>query len=167
VANPAQSAAEEGAPVLTFTEPADEGDDAVTDRFWIAVRRLPRYARLAIQLGRDERVPKRTKALLVLGGAYTISPVDLIPGIIPIAGQVDDVLVLLLTLRQTVRACPPEVAAEHLERSGLTLANFDEDLAAARDTARWLAEKGWRAGNRIAREGSQRLRSAIRRWQGA
>jgi len=128
------------------------------DRFWAAVRRMPRYLRLAASLARDPHVPRRAKIYLAVGGAYTVSPLDLIPGIIPIAGQLDDLLVLLVALRHAIRACPPALAAAHLERVGLTATDIDADLATARDTARWLAAKGLRAGRRVARAAGRRLR---------
>src|SRR3712207_5606231 len=81
--------------------PPGGGDDtaaADTERLKGAVRRLPRYLRLTWNLARDERVPRGAKAFLVVGGAYALSPIDLIPGIIPVAGQIDDVLVLLVAL---------------------------------------------------------------------
>ena len=51
------------------------------------VRRLPAYSRLTWALLRDRRLRRRHR-LLVLGGvAYLLSPIDLIPGIIPVLGQ--------------------------------------------------------------------------------
>ena len=65
------------------------------DRFWAAVRRLPRYIFLGTNLVRDDRVPGMVKGTIVVGGLYVVSPVDLIPGIIPVAGQLDDLVVLV------------------------------------------------------------------------
>jgi uncharacterized membrane protein YkvA (DUF1232 family) len=127
------------------------------DRFWKAIRRFPNYVRLTANMARDPNVPASAKALLAVGGIYTVSPVDLVPGIIPVAGQLDDMVVLLLALRTAIRACPPEVAAAHLERAGLTKADFDTDLAAAKDTARWLAKRGYRASRSFASWGGQRI----------
>lgn len=135
----------------------------VLDRFWEAVQRLPRYVFLTVNLLRDERVPGRAKAALGVGGAYSISPIDLIPGVIPVLGQLDDLVVLLLTLRQVVRSCPPDIAAEHLRRAGLTMDDFDTDLRATRDTAIWLVHVGIRTGVRAVVRGSRHLRSL---WHG-
>jgi len=136
--------------------------DPTIERFWEAVRRLPRYLRLAGGMAVDDRVPKAAKAAIGLGGLYAISPVDLVPGIIPVAGQLDDLMVLLLTLRRAIRACPPALAAEHLERAGLTADDFDGDLAACRATVRWVAVRGLRLGGRLATAAGRRLRSAVR-----
>jgi uncharacterized membrane protein YkvA (DUF1232 family) len=99
------------------------------------------------------------KGTIVVGGLYVVSPVDLIPGIIPVAGQLDDLVVLLLALRTAIRTCPPGVAEEHLKRAGLTQTDFETDLRAVRDTTIWLAQKGIRATARIAAAGSRRLRA--------
>lgn len=136
--------------------------DPVIERFWEAVRRLPRYLRLAGGLAVDDRVPKNAKVAIGLGGAYAVSPIDLVPGIIPVAGQLDDMMVLLLTLRRAVRASPPAVAAEHLERAGLTIEDFDGDLAACRATLRWVGVRGLRLGGRLAMGAGRRLRSVVR-----
>ena len=137
--------------------------DPVLTSFWGAVRRLPRYVRLAANLAADARVPKQAKAALVVGGAYTVSPVDLVPGIIPVAGQLDDLFVLLLAVRQALRSCPPGVAEEHLNRVTLAMSDLDDDLAAVRGTARWLAGKVFRAGGRFAKGTVRLLWSAVRR----
>lgn len=142
------AAATEPLPVSPPQGTGPDAEEAVLSRFWAVVRRLPTYLRLAASLARDPRVPRRAKVYLAVGGVYMISPLDLIPGIIPIAGQLDDLAVFLLALRQATRACPPDVAATHLAQAGLTAGDIDTDLAAIRDTVRWLAVKGYRAGRR-------------------
>ncbi len=140
---------------------AGEPSDPTLERFWEAVRRLPRYVALGVHLARDERVPRRAKTSVLLGGAYAVSPIDLVPGIIPVAGQLDDLVVLLLTLRRAIRACPAPVAAELLGRAELSAADFDRDLAACRATARWLAAKGLRLGGRLASAAGRRLWATV------
>jgi uncharacterized membrane protein YkvA (DUF1232 family) len=136
------------------TPPARQ-PNPVLDQFWVAVRRLPKYLRLAANLARDSNVPISAKATLAVGGIYTISPVDLVPGIIPVAGQLDDLIVLLFALRTATRACPPEIAAAHLEKAGLSREDFDTDLAAAKETALWLAGKGIKASRSLANRGGR------------
>ncbi len=154
---------EEGPEVQTGT-PEVKGltDDPVLAAFWAAVRRLPRYVRLAAHLAGDPRVPKQAKTALVIGGVYTVSPVDLVPGIIPVAGQLDDLFVLLFAVRQALRASPPGVAEEHLTRVTLTAKDLDDDLAAVRSTARWLAGKALRTSGRLAAGAGRLLWSAVR-----
>ena len=138
---------------------ADPDDDAAaeTERLKGALGRLPKYLRLTWNLARDERIPRGAKAYLVIGGAYAVSPIDLIPGFIPVAGQLDDILVLLLALRQATNACPAAIAAEHLDRVRLLPADLDDDLDAAGATAKRLAARGLRATGRLAMKGARRL----------
>ncbi len=138
----------------------DEQAAAETARLKGALRRLPRYLRLTWNLARDERVPRGAKTYLVIGGVYAVSPIDLIPGFIPVAGQIDDILVLLVALRQAINACPEPIAAEHLDRVRLLPTDLDDDLDAASATAKRLAAKGLRAGGRLAMKGARRLFAA-------
>ena len=83
------------------------------DRFTALLRRLPRYARLAFRLGRDERLPASRRAALIAGAVYLVSPIDLVPGIIPVAGQLDDAIIVALVLRYVLRGGGPEAIREH------------------------------------------------------
>ena len=75
---------------------------------------LPRYLRLYIRLMRDGRVPLKAKLLVVGALFYLISPIDLMPDmLLPIIGQLDDVMVLWFAFRGLVRLSPPDVVAEH------------------------------------------------------
>ena len=135
--------------------------DPTLERFWAIVRRLPRYLTLGVNLAGDGRLPTGLRVTVVSAGAYAVSPIDLVPGIIPVAGQLDDVAVILLTLRRAIRACPPAIAAEQLERAGLQPADFDRDLATCRATALWLARQGVKLGGRLALGAGRRLRAAF------
>lgn len=128
------------------TEPKSERD-LIMERFMISVRRLPRYGRLATNMLRDDRVPAEARAALVAGAAYVISPVDLIPGFIPVLGQLDDLLVALLGIRFALAQAPPEVREEHLLRAGLRDEDFSDDLRTVRDTSVFLLKSG---GKRVA-----------------
>jgi len=158
-ANAAQPVQVEKSPISRepFTPTSDVTENTELARFWTALRRLPKYLKLAANMARDSNVPKTAKAMLGIGGIYTVSPIDLVPGFIPVAGQLDDLFVLLLALRTAIRACPPAVAEAHLQRAGLARTDFDDDLAAAKDTARWLAVKGARGSKRLAADGKRRL----------
>lgn len=147
--------------------PDSASNELNLEPFWAALRRLPKYLRFAAGLARDPDVPRRAKTALLLGGVYTISPVDLVPGIIPVAGQLDDLLVLLFALRAAMRACSPELAAVHLERAGLTGSEFDADLDAAKATAKWLARKGYRSSRAFAMRSAARIATMWREQRGS
>jgi uncharacterized membrane protein YkvA (DUF1232 family) len=146
-------------------EPASSAMKAALDEFWFGLKRLPAYLKLAAAMGRDPRVPKSAKAVLVTGGAYAVSPIDLVPGIIPVAGQLDDLYVILTAIQQAVRLTPDAVAAEHLAKTGITPENITHDLASVRrlvkEAAVATAKYGLRTmkqtGNRIRRFADQNL----------
>ena len=83
------------------------------------LERAKRWARvlkrdiLALYLaGRDPRVPWYAKALAVATAAYALSPIDLIPDVIPVLGYLDDLVLLPLAILVTVRLIPAEVMAD-------------------------------------------------------
>lgn len=65
--------------------------------------------RLAWRLLRDDRVSPMLKVIPLVGLVYLIWPVDLLPDVFPVLGQLDDVAVLILAINAFIRACPPEV----------------------------------------------------------
>jgi uncharacterized membrane protein YkvA (DUF1232 family) len=54
---------------------------------------------LVTRLARDPRVPRRRKLLLFALVGYLALPFDLVPDFIPVAGQLDDVIIVALVLR--------------------------------------------------------------------
>lgn len=129
----------------------------VLNDVWTGIKRLPNYARLATAMARDPRVPRQAKAALVIGGGYLVSPIDLIPGFIPVAGQLDDLYVVLAALRQAIRATPEEVAREHLRNAGVKLSDLDDDLGAIRRFVKVAAVTTARFGWRLAQQTSQQV----------
>ncbi len=80
---------------------------------------LLRSGRLAWRLLLDPRVATLAKvAIPVLAGLYVLSPVDLIPDMVPVLGQLDDLAILALAVRLFIALAPPAVVAEH--RANLT-----------------------------------------------
>lgn len=77
------------------------------------LRSLGSHARLAFRLVREPNVPVWLKAVLALPLLYVISPIDVLPDVIPIVGQLDDLGVIMLALEMFVRHCPAEVVAFH------------------------------------------------------
>jgi uncharacterized membrane protein YkvA (DUF1232 family) len=79
----------------------------------VAARFVPDCAVLFSRLARDARVARRHKALLLALVAYLALPFDLIPDFIPIAGQLDDAIIVALALRAVVRQAGPQLIREH------------------------------------------------------
>ena len=61
----------------------------------------------------DPAVPRRRKVVLALLVAYLAMPIDLIPDFIPVAGQLDDAILVGLVLRGLVRGGGPDVVRRH------------------------------------------------------
>jgi uncharacterized membrane protein YkvA (DUF1232 family) len=61
----------------------------------------------------DPRVPRRKKALLVALMGYLALPFDLVPDFIPVAGQLDDVVIVVLVLRSLVHGGGEPLVREH------------------------------------------------------
>lgn len=82
---------------------------------------LPNLITLFHGLTRDPRVPRRAKVLLVLGGLWLVSPIDLIPEFVPVAGPLDDAVVAALILRYIVRVAGEETVRENWRGNAATL----------------------------------------------
>ncbi len=65
------------------------------------------------RLIRDPRVPLWTKAIPVLGIAYVLSPIDLIPDVLIGIGQLDDLGIILGAMRLFESLAPGYVVDEH------------------------------------------------------
>jgi uncharacterized membrane protein YkvA (DUF1232 family) len=120
-------------------------------RFVALLGRLPRYGRLAWRLGRDPRVSGARRAALLAGAVYLASPIDLVPGLIPVAGQLDDAAAVLLALKLALRGLPRDERAAELRRVGLDDGDIDADLQTIGACYAWLARGGGRLGWRAAR----------------
>jgi uncharacterized membrane protein YkvA (DUF1232 family) len=82
---------------------------------------LPNLVRLFRGLLGDERVPRSSKALLLLGAGWLASPIDLIPEFLPGIGAVDDAIVAGLVLRHVVKRAGPNVVKDHWRGDPRTL----------------------------------------------
>ena len=69
--------------------------------------------RLAWRLMREPRVPALAKAVPVLAILYVASPIDIIPDVLPVIGQIDDIGSLVLAVKAFLKMCPAGVAAHH------------------------------------------------------
>jgi len=65
------------------------------------------------RLLQDERVSRPRKLLLAGLVAYLAMPLDLVPDFIPVAGQLDDAILVALVLRTVLRSAGTELIREH------------------------------------------------------
>jgi uncharacterized membrane protein YkvA (DUF1232 family) len=73
---------------------------------------IPDCIVLVTRLARDPRVPRWRKLLLLVLVGYLALPFDLVPDFIPVAGQLDDVIIVALVLRSFVRSGDRDLVRE-------------------------------------------------------
>ncbi len=75
---------------------------------------LVRNAQLVWRLLKDPRVPLPIKLIIPsVVGIYVLSPIDLLPDVIPVLGQIDDIAVILAGVAFFIELCPPDIVQEH------------------------------------------------------
>ena len=72
----------------------------------------------------SDHVSKTDKAIIIGALGYMISPLDVIPDAIPIAGLTDDLAVLLYVLKKVWTGIDPDIVAQAKEKLNRW---FDED----------------------------------------
>lgn len=82
---------------------------------------LPNLVILFKGLLRDPRVPRSSKLLLVVGIAWILSPIDLIPEFIPFVGPLDDAVIAALIVRRIIRVSGRDVLTDHWRGDSTTL----------------------------------------------
>jgi uncharacterized membrane protein YkvA (DUF1232 family) len=98
-------------------------------------RLVPYCAILFKRLMADARVSVRWKVASGLALVYLAVPFDLVPDFIPIAGQLDDAVLVALVLRGLLRSAGPRLLREHWPGPATLLVPL-ERFAAVRPTGR-------------------------------
>jgi len=78
-----------------------------------ALRLLPDLLRLVRRLAADGDLPRGVRVRLALAAAYLALPFDLVPDFLPVIGQADDVVVVVLVLRSVFRRAGVEALRRH------------------------------------------------------
>lgn len=114
------------------------------------MKRLPKYTKLIYRLYKSPFVTKRQKLLLSAAMGYLISPIELVPGFIPVVGQVDDLVIVLSILKRVLRSNQSKLVQDLLLRQGLSLEIIDEDIRISMKVAKELLMKaGWIMGKSL------------------
>lgn len=101
-------------------------------------------------LSKDPRIPSRDKTVLVGMLALLVSPIDIIPDFIPILGQLDDLMILILMLDYVCNRVSDEVLREHFPWEPETLLSWRRRVGFfVKFVPHWVKEKIWVAGVRV------------------
>lgn len=123
------------------------------ERFAATIRRLPAYVRLSAAVAMDPKLAKKRRAAVIAAAGYLVSPVDLVPGVIPVLGQLDDIAFALAALRLALAGLDPARRAEHLAKVGLADDDLTEDLSTLGVVAAWTLRAGARTTKRVVVRG--------------
>jgi uncharacterized membrane protein YkvA (DUF1232 family) len=74
---------------------------------------VPDFVVLFRRLLSDRRVSRRRKVVLAALIPYLAMPFDLVPDFIPVAGYLDDAVIVAFVLRHVLRGSGPELIEEH------------------------------------------------------
>lgn len=113
--------------------------------------RMPAYGKLIYRLATESGLTVGEKGALFLALGYQVSPVDLVPGFIPIIGQLDDLQVMFWGIRRTLEKLPTERVDDVLAYAGLTQAQLDADAAVIQRALSDVLARGSHAAGRGAR----------------
>lgn len=105
--------------------------------------KLAAHALTVYYAARDPRTPILVRAMALLVGAYLLSPIDLIPDVIPVLGYVDDLLVLSLGVALVLRWTPTEVVESARVRAQEAARRPTSYVAATFIVVLWLLVAWW------------------------
>lgn len=105
------------------------------------LKRFSLYGKLIYDIFKTLNLTKRQKLILGAGLAYFVSPIDLIPGFIPVLGQLDDIIVALTVLIKILKELSPADRNSYLDKFQLTLETIEDDLGMAKELAYQLTQK--------------------------
>jgi uncharacterized membrane protein YkvA (DUF1232 family) len=103
------------------------------------VLEVPRNAKLAYCLLRDDRVPAAPKVALTGAIALIVSPIDL-PAWIPVIGELDMLALAVLAVKVFIEACPEPLVQEHRAAIKRKESIVDRDLRRLRKMLRREAQ---------------------------
>jgi uncharacterized membrane protein YkvA (DUF1232 family) len=78
-----------------------------------SVLMLPNLIKLLGRLIKDPRVPRRSKLVLLAAIAYVMSPIDILPEVIPVAGIIDDLFLIVFALNHLIERAGEDLVLEH------------------------------------------------------
>ena len=86
------------------------------------VKKLKRDILALYWVAHDPRTPRWIKGLVIAIVAYAFSPIDLIPDMIPVLGQLDDLILLPLGIALVIYLLPADILEDCRARAEADLA---------------------------------------------
>lgn len=80
------------------------------------LQELWQQIKLVYYLLRDREVPIYLKVLPFAGLIYILFPIDFLPDVIPVLGQLDDLTVLIVGLKVFIEMAPVDVVARYMDQ---------------------------------------------------
>jgi uncharacterized membrane protein YkvA (DUF1232 family) len=102
------------------------------------VRALPELGRFVVRLARDPALPRSVKLALAAAVVYLLSPLDVLPDVVPILGYVDDALLAAVVV---------DGVLSHVDRATVlrywpgTAQSLDRVARAARLLSAWVPRR--------------------------
>lgn len=115
-----------------------------TDAFVQYLLVLPDLVALLLRMIVDSEIPKPFKGYILMLFAYLLSPIDIIPDFIPVAGFVDDLAVVALVLHKLMSEADAETLARirgHWEGQEDVFMKIQEIVALVQKVSAFLPER--------------------------
>lgn len=84
-------------------------DESVFRKFLVFMFIFPDIVHLLIKLLFDKSVPAENKGALIASAVYLVSPIDIIPDVVPVYGYVDDFIVIVMALNKFMDSSDPNI----------------------------------------------------------
>jgi uncharacterized membrane protein YkvA (DUF1232 family) len=105
---------------------------------WRLLRALPALAVMIARLARDPALPRTAKLALGAAAVYLVSPIDLLPDVIPFLGYLDDLLLAAIVLDGVLNYVDRDLVLKYWPaRAG----SFDALARSARLLAAWIPRR--------------------------
>lgn len=78
------------------------------------LQELWQQIKLVYYLLRDKKVPLYLKVLPFAGLLYVLFPIDFIPDVLPVLGQLDDLTILIIGLKVFIEMAPADAVAYYM-----------------------------------------------------
>ena len=95
----------------------------------IRAKELKKNISAVYYAGKDPRLSRKIKVLILFTIAYALSPVDLIPDFIPVLGYLDDLIILPALLVLIIRRIPAEIMEDSIKRAEIEPVSLKKKLA--------------------------------------